>query len=112
VNGYRRLLDGTVAHRVTTDFSLFQAARADEELAIPSAEILEERGRGTVIANLVDQGKLLQYWAWLQQPIEVGVLVPTEKFKIEYWMPIQLQPVPGDDDPLTYVRILKELGLG
>jgi hypothetical protein len=40
VNGCRRLLDGTVAHRVTTDFNLFQAARADEELAIPPAKIL------------------------------------------------------------------------
>jgi hypothetical protein len=111
LNGYRRLLDGTVVHKVTTDFDLFNAARADEELAIPPAKILEERGRGTIIANLVDQGKLLQYWAWLQQPIEVGVLIPADNFKIEYWMPIALQPIPDEEDRLTYVRILKELWL-
>jgi hypothetical protein len=39
-------------------------------------------------------------------------MVPTDKFKIEYWIPIALQPVPEDEDPLTYVRILKELWLG
>jgi hypothetical protein len=83
----------------------------DDELAIPPAKILEERGRGTLITNPADQGRLLQYWAWLQQPIDVGVLVPIEKFKIGYWMPIALQPVPGDEDPLTYVRVLKELWL-
>jgi hypothetical protein len=108
-DGYRRLLDGTIAHKVTTDFNEFQAFRAHEELLMPPARILEERGRGTVIANLTDQGKLLQYSAWLQQQIEVGILFPDEKHKIEYWMPIALQPVPDDDDPLTYVRILKDL---
>jgi hypothetical protein len=111
LNGYRRLTDGTVVHKTTRDFDLFQAARADDELSIPPAKILEERGRGTLITKVADQGRLLQYWAWLQQPIDVGVLVPTERLKIEYWMPIALQPVPDDDDLTIYVRILKELWL-
>jgi hypothetical protein len=99
INGYRRLIDGTVVHRVTNDFDLFNAARIDEELTVLPAKILEERGRGTLISRMADQGRLLQYWAWLKQPVEVGVLVPTEKFKIEYWMLITLQPVPDDEDP-------------
>jgi hypothetical protein len=55
------------------------------------------------------QGKLLQYWAWSQLPIEVGVLFPDARFKIEYWMTVTLQPVPGDDDPTMYHRVLQEL---
>jgi hypothetical protein len=107
--GYRRLIDGTIMHKLTADFKEFQAFRAQEELLILPAKILEERGRGTVTAKLMDQGRLLQYLAWLQQPVDVGVMIPGETHTIEYWMPIVLQPVPDDDDPTTYPRVLKEL---
>jgi hypothetical protein len=100
-----------VVHRVTKDFDLFQAARADQELQVPPPKVLEERGRGTLITKVTNQGRLLQYWAWLQQPLEVGVLIPTERLKIEYWMSIALQPVPYDEDPTTYPRMLKGLWL-
>jgi hypothetical protein len=108
-SGYRRLIDGTVVHRTTEDFAEFQNALAHEEMIVPPAKVLEERGRGTEIHNVPDQGKLLQYGAWSQQPLDAGVLFPGTPLTIEYWMMITLQPVPGDEDPLTYHRILKEM---
>jgi hypothetical protein len=90
LNGYRRLTDGTVVHRVTKDYNLFQAARMDEEIQTPPPKILEERGRGTLITNVEDQGRLVQYWAWIRQPLDVGVFIPTERLKIEYWMSVTL----------------------
>jgi hypothetical protein len=96
-----------VIHKVTTDFDEFQAVRAHEAMVVPPVKVLEERG--TEIRSVLDQAKLLQYWAWLQQPIEVGPLLPEANYTVEYWMSITLQPVPGDDDPTTYHRILKEL---
>jgi hypothetical protein len=62
LNGYRRLTDGTVVHRMTNDYEVFRAAAADHELQVLPPKILEERGMGTLITNGEDQGKLLQYW--------------------------------------------------
>jgi hypothetical protein len=70
---YRRLVDGTIIHNFTTDLREFQQVLAVDELIEPPPKILEERGRGTEICSMVDQEKLLQYWAWTQQEIEVGV---------------------------------------
>jgi hypothetical protein len=75
----------------------------------PPPKILEERGRRTLIPNIKSQGKLLQYWAWAQTSIEVGVYFPEERRNIEYWMTLTLQPVPDDDDPSIYLRVLKEM---
>jgi hypothetical protein len=91
------------------DFKESQMALAHEEMIVPPAKIVEERGRGTEIHSVADQGKLLQYWPWSQQPIEVGILVPVVNYTIEYWMTITLQPEPGDEDPLIYHRVLKEI---
>jgi hypothetical protein len=107
LNGHRRLTDGAVVHGVTNDYDIFRAAAADHELQKLPPKILEERGRGTQIMSVEDQGKLLQYWAHYGRPLEVGVFFPTEKMKIEYWMNIGLQPVPGDEDPMTYIRIIQ-----
>jgi hypothetical protein len=41
--------------------------------------------------------------------VEVGVLIPEDNYKTEYWMSIELQAVEDDEDPLTHLRILKEL---
>jgi hypothetical protein len=109
INGYRRTLNGSVVHTVTTDLREYQAIVKQEAMVVAPVKVLEERGRGTEINSLEDQGKLLQCWAWYQQAIEVGVLFPEENFTIEYWMNLTLQPVPGDDDPLTCLRILKEM---
>jgi hypothetical protein len=78
-------------------------------MEVPPPKILEERGRGTLIPSGKNQGKLLQYWAWSQMAIEVGVYFPEVKRNIVYWMTLTLQPVPGDDDPTIYHRVLKEM---
>jgi hypothetical protein len=109
VNGYRREVDGTVVHGVTWDIREHRAIVASDEMIEPPPKILEERGRGTLIRDIKSQGKLFQYWAWAQSPIEVGVYLPETNWKIEYWMSLTLQAVPGDDDPSIYPRILKEM---
>jgi hypothetical protein len=111
LNGYRRLTDGTVVHKVTGNHDLFHAARADHEVQPLPPKILEERGRGTAITKVEDQGKLLQHWAWSRRPLDVGVLIPTKRLKIEYWMSVALQPVEDDEDPAIYLRVLQELWL-
>jgi hypothetical protein len=107
--GYRRLIDGSVVHKVTNDLRESQEVLAHEEMIVPPAKVVEERGRGTEIHSLADQGKLLQYWAWSQQPIEVGVFFQETNYMIEYRMLITLKPVPGDEGPLIYHRVLKEI---
>jgi hypothetical protein len=109
ISGYRRSVEGAVVHKVTAKHKEFHSVVSQDALIPLPAKILEERGRGTEIHSTPDQGKLLKYWAWLQQPIEVGVLFPEVNHTIEYWMNITLQPVPDDEDPLTYHRVLKEL---
>jgi hypothetical protein len=109
INGYRRTLDRSVVHKVTTDLKEYQAIAKQESMVVAPVKVLEERGRGTEIHSVEDQGKLLQYWAWFQQPMEVGVLFPEENHTIEYWMNSTLQPVHDESDPLTYHRVLKEM---
>jgi hypothetical protein len=59
---------------------------------------------------VADQGKLLQYWAWAQLPLDVGVIFPTlEGRTYEFWMEMTLQREPDDgEDPMFYQRIIKE----
>jgi hypothetical protein len=111
INGYRRLNDETVLHQVTKNFDQFREAITLHELQVYPTKILEERGRGTLITNVGDQGRLFQSWAWSQQLTDVGVLIPTERLKIECWMKITLQPIPDDSDPTSYAKALKELWL-
>jgi hypothetical protein len=56
----RREIDGTVVHGVTWDRQEFQAIVAAAEKVDPPPNILEERGRGTLIRNGISQGELLQ----------------------------------------------------
>jgi hypothetical protein len=108
--GYRRLVDGTIIHNFTTDRNEFQGLLAVDHLIEPPPKILEEHGRRTEICSVVDQGKLLRYWAWTQQELEVGIGVP-DNYVLEYWMNVTLQPVPGDDEPFTYHRELQAIWL-
>jgi hypothetical protein len=82
--GHRRLIDGTIVHEVTQDYEEWRNIIALDSMIAPPPKILEERGRGTEIHSLADQAKLLQYRAWAQQEIEVGVMVPETKHVIEY----------------------------
>jgi hypothetical protein len=102
IGAVRREIDGTPVHGVTWDFKEHRAITALDEKVEPPPKILEERGRGTVIRNLTSQGKLLQYWAWSQTAIEVGVYVPHAHWAVEYWMNLKLQAVPDDEDPAIF----------
>jgi hypothetical protein len=109
LNGGRRLMDGTVVHSVTNDESLFHAALSCHEVQTPAPRVIEESGRGTAITNVLDQARLLRFWAWKQEPLQVGVLIPsTDALKVEYWMWVTLQPISGEDDLTVYIMALKE----
>jgi hypothetical protein len=108
---YRRLIDGSVVHDVTTDRNKFLTILTLNDMIVPPLKILEERGRGTEIRSLEDMGKLLQYWAWAQLEIEVGVLVPDTKSTLEFWTNLKLQPLPDDEDPYTNQHELHRLWL-
>jgi hypothetical protein len=86
VQAYRRLINGTVVHKMTADFWEGQRIKAEDAKVVSPVMILEERGRGTEIHNIPDQDHLLQYWAWAQLPLEVGVMFPDEHHVIEFWM--------------------------
>jgi hypothetical protein len=108
LDSYRRWIDGSIVHGTTWERNEHLALDLDS-MSIPPAKVLEERGRGTESPSIRNQGKLLQYWAWSQTPIGVGIFFPDTNFKIEYWMNIMLQPVEGDEEPTIYLRVLKEL---
>jgi hypothetical protein len=107
----RRNLDGTVVHGISWDRNEFLAVISEDEKVVPPPKILEERGRGTVIRSLGNQGKVFQYWAWGQLPIEVGILIPNIGWMVEYWMTITLQPIPDDSDPESYPKELQDQAL-
>jgi hypothetical protein len=104
VQGHRRLTDGTVVHGITNDRDIYWAFASDHTIQVCPPKILEERGRGTLISNQADQGKLLQFWAFGQKEIEVGVGLPLDGRKYEYWMKVTLYPIPDDEDPTIYLR--------
>jgi hypothetical protein len=108
--GYRRLTDGLIVHNVTTDLHEFHTVSALDDMIVPPPKILEERGRGTEIHCLADQAKLIQYWAWSQQEIDVGVMVQETKHVLEYRMFLRLQPIPDEDEPPLI--IMNSIGSG
>jgi hypothetical protein len=106
---YRRLVDGTIVHKCTTDYRTGQLLRHERTPAEQPPRVIEDRGRGSEIHNDEDKWRLLQYWAWARMPLDAGVLFPTKSDRTtEFWMEMTLQPEPDDSDPLMYLRIIKE----
>jgi hypothetical protein len=95
-----------VVHGITFDWKELQTLIAEDQEIVHPPTIVEDRGRGTLIRNIVSQGKLLQYWARTGENIEVGIFFPEETHNIEYWMNLSLQLVP-DAQPKDYAVILK-----
>jgi hypothetical protein len=90
---YRRLSDGTIVHNCTRDYRAGQLLRAEGIPVVHPPRIIEDRGRGSEIHSREDQGKLLQYWAWAQLPMDVGVIFPTKDGRTyEFWMAFRLHP--------------------
>jgi hypothetical protein len=98
-NAYRRTIDGTIVHNCTTDYRTGQLLRSAAEVTEPPMRIIEDRGRGSEINNVTDQGKLLQYMGWGQLPLDVGVIFPTQEDRTyEFWMEMTLQREPEDGE--------------
>jgi hypothetical protein len=80
--GYRRLIDGTIVHKCTRNYREGQQILAEDAAIPPPIMVIEERGRGTEIHSIADQGRLLQYWAWARLPLEVGIIFPTSDGRV------------------------------
>jgi hypothetical protein len=68
----RRLSDGTIVHNCTRDYRAGQIIRSEGLPAIQPPRIIEDKGRGSEIHSREDQGKLMQYWAWSQMPLDAS----------------------------------------
>jgi hypothetical protein len=106
----RRLTDGTIVHQITNDPAEFQAKAADQAIQAYPIKIIEDRGRGTLITNQGDQGKLLQFFAYGQKEIHVGVGSQNLGKRIEYWMTITIDPEPVED-PEVYLHAAYTIAL-
>jgi hypothetical protein len=107
---YRRLNDGTIVHNCVSDFQESQLIRSEHTQLEHPPRIIEDRGRGSEILSPEDQGKLMQYWAWSQLPLDVGVIFPTRDHRTyEFWFETRLQPMPEDNDNFFYFRVVKEI---
>jgi hypothetical protein len=108
--GYRRLVDGSIVHRCTTDYRTGRLLRGEDVPADQPVRILEDKGRRAEIHSTEDKGRLLQYWAWAQMPLDVGIMFPTKDNRTtEFWLEMRLQPEPDDGDPMMYLRIIKSI---
>jgi hypothetical protein len=61
---YRRTNDGIIVNNCTNDYRANQILRSAGEPVEHPARIIEDKGRGSEIHSLEDQGKLIQNWAW------------------------------------------------
>jgi hypothetical protein len=50
-----------------------------------------------MINSQFDRERLLQYCAWAQQVIDVGVAFPVDNHTVEYWFTLTLQPLPEEN---------------
>jgi hypothetical protein len=93
---YRRLVDGTVQHHSVSDYEQIRAAVDSHLMFELPQKIQEDFGRGTKIANRTDQLRILDYWAQSNQSMLVGVTTYIDNHPVEYWLPMTLDPMPGE----------------
>jgi hypothetical protein len=105
---YQTRADGTVCHSTFDSAEKFRQSFLDDFANAPE-KVLVGASRGSAIRNPLDQGRLLQYFAWAGQEIMTGVAFSVNSFHIEYWYDIALDPQPGDDDPSVYPLALQNL---
>jgi hypothetical protein len=77
----------------------------------PPVRIQDDAGRGTDISCEQYRARLLQYWAWTQQNIPVGVELSVNNTSTEYWFDMGLAPEPDDDEGRVYAEILRKVWL-
>jgi hypothetical protein len=93
---YRRLMDGTVQHYAVSNYDEISGAVANHLMFELPGKFQEDSGRGTEIASRVDQLRILDYWAQGNQTMLVGASLYLDNHTAEYWMPITLDPIPGE----------------
>jgi hypothetical protein len=71
----------------------------DQEILRLPPSIREEWATGTDINLRSDQLQVLDYWAQAAQTAFVGISFKADNYQVEYWLPIQLQPLA--DEPLA-----------
>jgi hypothetical protein len=77
--------DGSVVHGWTDNWRATASLLSEHiQLDLPP-RIVEDNSRGALIWNPTKQAKLLRYWSWIQQEIEVGVFIPASGRDVEYW---------------------------
>jgi hypothetical protein len=106
---YQTRADGTVCHKCLSSDEFHQLP-IDEFFEAPE-KVLVGTPRGSFIRNPLDQGRLLQYFAWAGQAIETGVAFSVNDFRIEYWYSLILQQNPDDSDLSAYFHDLQICGL-
>jgi hypothetical protein len=102
-------IDGPIIHGTTDSAKSFHQAFETYLFANPPEKILVEGPRGAAINSQWDQSRLLQYFAWAGQAIDVGVAFSVDTFQVEYWFKLILQQLPDDDDPRVYPMALHAL---
>jgi hypothetical protein len=89
--------DGSIVHGWTDNWPETSALlQKQKKLKLPP-RIIEDKCRGALIFNPTSQAKLIQYWAWIQQNIEVGVFIPGDNRDVEYWTMITVPYEPDAD---------------
>jgi hypothetical protein len=106
-----RDLDGTIVHKVSQDSGRLYRSLTVDEMYVPPVRIQEENARGTAINHAEDQAHMLQYWAWSQQPVRVGIGVNINNYSCEYWLDIPLQMTDDENEGQDYFAILHQLWL-
>jgi hypothetical protein len=77
--------DGSVVHGWTDNWRATESLlREQMKLDLPP-RIVEDNSRGALIWNPTKQAKILRYWSWIQQEVEVGVFIPAAGRDVEYW---------------------------
>jgi hypothetical protein len=105
---YQTRADGTVCHKTFDSAEKFHQSFADDFAAIPE-KVLVGAPRGSAIRCRLDQGRLLQHFAWAGQEIMTGVAFSVNSFHIEYWYVLVIDPQPNDEDISGYQLALQNL---
>jgi hypothetical protein len=105
---YQTRADGTVCHKTFDSADKFHQSFVDDFAAIPE-KVLVGTPRGSAIRCRLDQGRLLQYFAWAGQEIMTGVAFSVNSFHIEHWYDLVLEPFPDDEDISVYPLALQNL---
>jgi hypothetical protein len=103
-----RDIDGTILHKVSQDSGRFHNSLPIDQMDVPPVKIQEDNGRGTAINHAEDQARLLQYWAWSQQPVKVGIWLSINTYSAEYWLDIVMQLIDGDNERRAYRLVLQQ----